>query len=71
LRTVDWAFDGELPVVELAVHSSELMPAGSPTFKTEEDIESLYGSLRVLFECMSHSRVVSMTLAEYRREAVI
>ncbi len=64
-------FDGELPVVELAVHSSELMPAGRPTFRTEEDIESLYGSLRVLFERMNHSRVVSMTLAEYRREAVV
>lgn len=69
LEIVDWAFDRDLPVLELALHSSELMQGGSPISKTEEHVESLYKNLVALFERMSRSRVVSMTLAEYRREA--
>ena len=66
LRIVDWALDGELPVVELAVHSSELMPGGSPTFRTKEEVESLYTSLRALFEHVCRIGAVGMTLGEYR-----
>ena len=68
-RIVDWAFDRDLPVVELALHSSELMQGGSPISKTKEDVDSLYKNLQALFEHMNHARVVSMTLAEYRRGA--
>lgn len=35
------------------IHSSELMPGGSPTFKTDESIEFLYKDLRVLFAEMA------------------
>jgi len=66
LKIVAWAFDKELPVVELALHSSELMPGGSPTFRTREHVESLYETLQVLFRHMARLGVVSMTLAEYR-----
>jgi hypothetical protein len=31
------------------LHSSELMPGGSPTFKTTESIENLYASLEIIF----------------------
>jgi hypothetical protein len=35
--------------LEFMLHSSELMPGGSPTFRTEPDIEKLYDDLEVLF----------------------
>ncbi len=66
LKVVDWAFEEQLPVLELTLHSSELMPGGSPTFRTEEDIESLYRSLRIFFEHVCRLGAVSMTLGEYR-----
>ena len=39
--------------VEFMLHSSELMPGGSPTFRTEADIERLYAALEALFEELS------------------
>jgi hypothetical protein len=38
------------PCVTFMLHSSELMPGGSPTFKTDWDIENLYDHLEALFE---------------------
>ncbi len=35
--------------LEFMLHSSELMPGGSPTFRTEASIEKLYDDLEVLF----------------------
>jgi hypothetical protein len=37
------------PCVLFILHSSELMPGGSPTFRTEEDVERLYEDLEWLF----------------------
>lgn len=37
------------PYIEMAMHSSELMPGGSPTFPTEESIERLYADLEAVF----------------------
>ena len=39
--------------VEFMLHSSELMPGGSPTFRTADDIERLYEALEALFESLS------------------
>jgi hypothetical protein len=39
--------------VEFMLHSSELMPGGSPTFPSEESIESLYRDLELLFKAAS------------------
>jgi hypothetical protein len=36
--------------VEFTLHSSELMPAGSPSFRNAMDIERLYEDLEILFE---------------------
>lgn len=35
------------------IHSSELMPGGNPTFRNEEEIESLYNNLYQIFERIS------------------
>jgi hypothetical protein len=50
--------------VEFLVHSSELMPGGSPRFRTAAAIERLYASLEVLFEELS-TWCKGMTLAEF------
>lgn len=50
--------------VEYMLHSSEYMPGGSPTFKTDEDIELLYQDLEELFIWLQ-PKVTGMTLAEY------
>lgn len=53
------------PYAEFMLHSSELMPGGSPTFQTAASIERLYEDLEALFEeAADHFR--GMTLATYR-----
>lgn len=39
--------------MEFMLHSSELMPGGSPTFRSAADIDRLYGHLEILFEDLS------------------
>ncbi len=50
---------------ELALHSSELMPGGSPTFQTTADIEALSADLEALFD-WGQDRFHGATLSEYR-----
>jgi len=47
------------------LHSSELMPGGSPIFQTKESIERLYRHLEMIFEKVAQNYVGS-TLAEYK-----
>ena len=50
------------------LHSSEFMPGGSPTFQTEEAIESLYSKLNVLFERVSLSYTGSTLMSYYKEK---
>ncbi|MER1756899.1 polysaccharide deacetylase family protein [Proteus mirabilis] len=50
--------------IEFMLHSSEFMPGGSPTFRTEQDIEGLYCDLETLFNFLQ-DKVQGMTLYEY------
>ncbi|VFP84140.1 Glycoside hydrolase/deacetylase, beta/alpha-barrel superfamily protein [Candidatus Erwinia haradaeae] len=50
--------------LEFMIHSSELMPGGSPTFKSKKDIEMLYQDLEKLFYYLS-MRTISMSLSEF------
>lgn len=50
--------------IELLVHSSELMPGGSPTFRSASAVERLYADLEVLFEGLS-GWCRGMTLSEF------
>jgi hypothetical protein len=49
---------------EFTLHSSELMPGGSPTFRNASDIERLYQHLEILFEEIS-TWCRGMTLKEF------
>ena len=64
LRIVRRAVDQRWPHLEMVLHSSELMPGGSPTFGDAAVIEKLYRDLEVLFRSVSaHFR--GLTLAEF------
>jgi hypothetical protein len=53
--------------IEFMLHSSELMPGGSPTFRNERSIEILYEQLEQLFEeAQAHYR--GATLQEFREQ---
>jgi hypothetical protein len=51
--------------LELILHSSELMPGGSPTFKTERSIERLYLHLEIIFNKLRALGYQGSTLSNY------
>ncbi|MFC4590301.1 polysaccharide deacetylase family protein [Sphaerisporangium corydalis] len=53
--------------VEFMLHSSELMPGGSPCFRTPRSVEALYRDMESLFSAAA-GRFQGRTLAEYRAE---
>lgn len=55
--------------MEFMVHSSELMPGGSPMFQNASEIELLYQHLEMLFEDLS-AWCRGMTLKDFWRECV-
>lgn len=54
--------------LEFMLHSSELMPGGSPAFRTRTDIERLYEDLETLFTDLS-AWCRGVTLKEFRENA--
>ena len=55
---------GKIDHMEFVLHSSELMPGGSPTFRDKSDIDKLYDDLEFLFDHI-HGWYVGKTLSEY------
>lgn len=53
------------PCAEFMLHSSELMPGGSPTFPTARSIERLYADLDVLFAEVRRLDFRGSTLADF------
>lgn len=53
--------------LEFMIHSSELMPGGSPTFKTNASIERLYKDLEELFSYIKSKGYKAAGLSEYAR----
>lgn len=64
---VDWGVSRRLPMLEFMLHSSELMPGGSPIFRAPGDIEVLYTHLAALFDHVASLGIRGVTLAEFRR----
>lgn len=56
--------------LEFMLHSSEMMPDGSPYFKTKEDIEVLYDVLEQYFTWVSSKGYCGMTLGEYAQQKI-
>ena len=59
----------ERSYIEMMIHSSELMPGGSPYFTNEEEIDHLYALLDSLFSCVSDTHM-GATLMDYYEEYV-
>ena len=57
--------DDDIDYAEFMIHSSELMPSGSPYYKMESDIDDLYNLLEHVFKSASN-QFSGITLREYR-----
>jgi hypothetical protein len=66
LEVVDAVSSEGRDYLEFTLHSSEFMPGGSPTFRTDEDIERLYDHLEALFERVRRT-FVGRTLTEFAK----
>ncbi len=55
--------------LEFMIHSSELMPGGSPYFKTNEDVERLFATMDEYFNYLSQLDVCGTTLQEFADSA--
>lgn len=67
LRLLDRAITLKWTYVEFMLHSSELMPGGSPKFKTQDAIDKLYYDIETLFRKAS-SCFEPVTLSEFYQE---
>lgn len=56
--------------LEFMLHSSELMPGGSPYFKSEDDIDVLYNILEQYFTWVSNNGYSGMTLGKYAQQKI-
>jgi hypothetical protein len=54
-----------LPVLEFMIHSSELMPGGSPYAKTAKAVENIYRRLNELFDLLQSKGVEGITLSGF------
>jgi hypothetical protein len=66
LRILDRAVQERRRYVQFTIHSSELMPGGSPMFPTTKSIEKLYRDLEQLFS-RAATRFVGATLSEFEQ----
>ncbi|MHA1341612.1 MAG: hypothetical protein ACTSO2_16705 [Promethearchaeota archaeon] len=57
-----------LEYIQMILHSSELMPGGSPYNKDDNSIERLYKIINNLFRVLSQDLIESVTLAEYAKK---
>lgn len=49
LYLIDKRSKSNIDFIEFMIHSSELMPGGSPNFKTDESVNNLYEHLEIIF----------------------
>ena len=64
LHILHWGVRAKQPYLQFMLHSSELMPGGSPRFPTGRSIEALYANLEQLFAA-ARDRCRAATLGEY------
>jgi hypothetical protein len=56
-----------LPVLEMMLHSSELLPGGSESFLTEASVEKLFVMTEAAFATMQEQGIAGVTLSDYAR----
>lgn len=60
----------DIDYAEFMIHSSELMPGGSPYFKTVEDVEYEYSIIESIFKYAADCGYMGITLDEYYRKSL-
>ncbi len=65
LYVIDTAVEEKRLYLEFMIHSSELMPAGSPTFPSHKDIEYLYEMLAIIFDKIRQCGFKGTTLRSF------
>ncbi|MCK4614027.1 MAG: deacetylase [Thermoplasmata archaeon] len=68
IRVYQTAKSLDLPAVVMMLHSSELMPGGSPYNPDERSVERLYKKLETLFSYVSNDGTTANTLKEFAGE---
>jgi hypothetical protein len=68
LRVLDRAVHGDRTYVEFMLHSSELMPGGSPNFRNSRSIDVLFDHMEQLFAA-TQNRFRGMGVSEFAAEA--
>lgn len=66
-RVIRKSVELQRPCVQFALHSSNLMPNGSPLFPTARDVEQLYDELHKLFS-LARQQLRGTTVTEFRQE---
>ena len=64
LYVVDSIYKSSADYLMFMLHSSEMMPGGSPTFDTEEKIEKMYSDIEVVFSKVAEN-YEGITLSDY------
>lgn len=59
------AMNDNCDYLEFMIHSSEFMPGGSPTFKTNSDVENLFTDMDKLFKHLANKGMTGITLKDY------
>ena len=57
----------DLPVIQMMLHSSELLPGGSPSYATEAAVDQLFARLTTVFRRLASAGVTGVTLSEFAR----
>ena len=57
--------DSDIDYLEFMIHSNELMPGGSPYFKTKSYIENLFNQIESIFKYVTTLGYQGITLKEY------
>lgn len=68
LELLDIVKNSDSDYIMFMLHSSEMMPGGSPTFKTQQAIKKMYEDLRIIFD-VAKKDFIGYTLTEFYNEA--
>lgn len=68
LGILDYLYKREYLYIEFMLHSSELMPGGSPTFVRKGQIEKLYNDLDALFSALQQRGFCGIGLSDFARK---
>ena len=55
----------KLPCLEFMIHSSELMPGGSPYSEDEKSVEFIYSQLEEMFKFLKQKNIKGVTLSQF------